>query len=145
MNDAPVEFIADSEPARAAADVVDRFLRLAMVPDPEGASAYVGPGMRIRFTGGREMSDPSECALFNARRYAWVRKRFERYEVVCGASAGHAVVYALGSLFGAWPDGTPFEGNRYVDRYELRDGKIVEMSVWNDSDEWLLQRAGLEQ
>lgn len=144
MNDAPVEIIADSDAARAAAGIVDRFLRLAMVPDPDGARAHCAPDMRIRFTGGREMRDPSECAAFNARRYGWVKKRFERYEVVSGASPAHATVYALGTLYGTWPDGTPFEGNRYVDRYVLREGKIVEMSVWNDSAEWLLQRAGLE-
>lgn len=145
MSDAPVEIIADTEAARAAVASVDRFLRLIMVPDPEGARAFMAPGMSIRFTGGRQMSDPSECAAFNARRYAWVKKRFERYEVVCGADDGYAIVYALGTLHGAWPDGTPFEGNRYVDRYVLRDAKIVEMSVWNDSAEWLLQRAGLQQ
>jgi hypothetical protein len=144
MNDAPVEIIADSDAARAAADVVDRFLRLSMVPDPDGARRYVSPELRIHFTGDRDMRDPAECAAFNAGRYAWVRKRFERYEVVSGATAGHAVVYALGTLYGAWPDGTPFEGNRYVDRYVLRDGRIVDMSVWNDSAERLLQRAGLD-
>ncbi len=40
-------------------------------------------------------------------------------------------------LYGEWPDGTPFEGNRYVDRYVVRRGKIVQMEVWNDSAEWL--------
>lgn len=144
MSDAPVEIIADTEAARAAAATVDRFLRLIMVPDPQGARAFIAPGMRIRFTGGRQMSEPAECAAFNARRYAWVKKRFERYEVVCGANERYAVVYALGTLHGAWPDGTPFEDNCYVDRYVLRDGKIAEMAVWNDSAEWLLQRAGLE-
>ena len=41
------------------------------------------------------------------------------------------------------PDGTAFEGKRYVDRYVVRRGKIVKMEVWNDSAEWLLVRAGL--
>jgi hypothetical protein len=53
------------------------------------------------------------------------------------------IVYSLGTLYGAWPDGTPFEGNRYVDRYVVCDGLITQMEVWNDSAEWLLVRAGL--
>ena len=53
------------------------------------------------------------------------------------------MVYSLGTLYGAWPDGTPFEGNRYVDRYVVSHGLITEMDVWNDSAEWLLVRAGL--
>ena len=48
-----------------------------------------------------------------------------------------------GTLYGAWPDGTPFEGNRYVDRYVVKHGLITQMDVWNDSAEWLMVRAGL--
>ena len=63
--------------------------------------------------------------------------------MVAGATAQEAIVYNIGTLYGAWLDGTPFEGNRYVDRYVVRDGLIVKMDVWNDSAEWLLVRAGL--
>ena len=58
-------------------------------------------------------------------------------------SRDEAVVYSLGTLYGEWPDGTPFEGNRFVDRYVVRRGLITQMDVWNDSAEWLLVRAGL--
>ncbi len=142
MNDAPVPIIADSPAGQAAAELVDCYLRLCMVPDPDGARQHAATDLRIVFTGGRAMRDPAECAAFNASRYAWVKKRFERYEVVSGASEAEAVVYALGTLYGAWPDGTPFEGNRYIDRYVVRHGRVAEMQVWNDSAEWLLERAG---
>ena len=124
-------------------DLVETFLHTIMIPDPVAARAYVSPDLRIRFTGGREMQDPSECSAFNASRYAWVKKKFEQTDVVEGASISHATVYNIGTLYGAWPDGTPFEGNRYVDRYVVRDGLIVQMDVWNDSAEWMLLRAGL--
>jgi ketosteroid isomerase-like protein len=138
--------IPRSEPHPGAGDpaaLVDEFLRLLMIPDPDAARAMVAADLQIRFTGGRAMRDPAECAAFNRSRYSWVKKRFERTEVVAGATREHAVVYNLGTLYGAWPDGSPFEGNRYVDRYELRHGRIARMEVWNDSAEWLLARAGL--
>lgn len=125
------------------AQIVDEYLRLLMIPDPAAASAFIAPDLRIRFTGNRAMKHPSECSAFNASRYAWVKKRIERTEVVAGGSAGETVVYSLGTLYGEWPDGTPFEGNRYVDRYVVRHGRIAQMDVWNDSAEWLLVRAGL--
>lgn len=134
------------------AEVVDEFLRLIMIPDPVAARRYVAPGMRIRFTGNRAMRDPTECTAFNASRYKWVKKRIDRTETVgqvrdwragAAADAESVVVYSLGTLYGEWPDGTPFEGNRYVDRYVVRGGLIVEMDVWNDSAEWMLVRAGL--
>jgi hypothetical protein len=124
-------------------DLVETFLRTIMIPDPVAARAYVSPDLRIRFTGGREMKDPSECSAFNASRYAWVKKKFEQTDLVEGASASHAIVYNIGTLYGAWPDGTVFEGNRYVDRYVVKEGLIVQMDVWNDSAEWMLVRAGL--
>jgi ketosteroid isomerase-like protein len=132
-----------------AAEVVDEFLRLIMIPDPEAARRYTAPGLRIRFTGGRAMQEPAECTAFNKSRYKWVKKRIERTETVGRVSGngvavdGETVVYSIGTLHGEWPDGTPFEGNRYVDRYVVRDGLITQMEVWNDSAEWLLARAGL--
>jgi hypothetical protein len=126
--------------------VVDEFLRLIMIPDPDAARRFTAPGMRIRFTGNRAMGDPAECTAFNRARYTWVKKRIERTEVVArsaGDASGEDVVYSLGTLYGEWPDGTPFEGNRYVDRYVVKDGLITQMDVWNDSAEWLLVRAGL--
>ena len=138
------------DPAEApatAAEVVDEFLRLIMIPDPAAARIYTAPDMHIRFTGGRAMSDPAQCTAFNAGRYKWVKKRIERTETVASSSPagtdGDVVVYSLGTLYGQWPDGTPFEGNRYVDRYVVRAGLITHMDVWNDSAEWLLVRAGL--
>ena len=123
-----------------AAALVDEYLRILMIPDPAGARRFVSPRLRIRFTGGREMRDPAECAAFNATRYRWVKKRIERTEVVAGGRPAHTVVYSLGTLYGEWPDGTAFEGNRYVDRYVVSHGLIDEMDVWNDSAEWLLDR-----
>jgi len=111
------------------------------------ASRYTASGMKILFTGGRPMNAPAECTKFNASRYKWVKKRIERTETVIagsnGAAADEFVVYSLGTLYGEWPDGTPFEGNRYVDRYVVKSGLITHMDVWNDSAEWLLVRAGL--
>jgi hypothetical protein len=128
-----------------AAEVVDEFLRLIMLPDPVAARRYTAAGLQIRFTGGRAMSDPTECTAFNASRYKWVKKRIQRTETVAGNAGAEAgtVVYSLGTLYGEWPDGTPFEGNRYVDRYVVRAGLIMQMDVWNDSAEWLMVRAGL--
>ncbi|MEI7514183.1 MAG: nuclear transport factor 2 family protein [Betaproteobacteria bacterium] len=124
-------------------EIVDAFLRAIMVPDPVGARVYVSPDLRIRFTGGRAMRDTSECSAFNAKRYQWVKKRIEHTDVVPGPTSDEAIVYSVGTLYGQWPDGTHFEGNRYVDRYLVRQGKIVQMDVWNDSAERMLLRAGL--
>jgi hypothetical protein len=131
--------------AAIAASLVEQFLTASMVPDPVRARSYMSADVRITFTGGRRFDDPSGTAAFNAVRYRKVQKKFEATNVAPGVRPGEFVVYNIGTLYGEWPDGTPFEGNRYVDRFEVKDGKITRMDVWNDSAEILLQRAGLAQ
>ena len=126
---------------REAAAVVEAFLDASMVPDPQTAARYIADNLKITFTGGRKYSHPRETAAFNAKRYKWVKKRMERTDVVPGRD--ETIVYNLGTLYGEWPDGTAFEGNRYVDRFVVRGGKIVQMDVWNDSAERLLVRNGI--
>jgi hypothetical protein len=138
----PQNAMPETLPTDPAA-LVDEYLRLLMIPDPAAAARFVAPGLEIRFTGGRRMAAPAECAAFNASRYRWVKKRVERTETVSGGTDAVTVVYSLGTLYGEWPDGTAFEGNRYVDRYVVSHGRIAQMDVWNDSAEWLLVRAGL--
>ncbi|WP_341895664.1 nuclear transport factor 2 family protein [Ferrovibrio terrae] len=124
------------------AEIVRLFLEASMVPDPETAQRYIAPELVITFTGGRKYSHPRETAAFNAKRYKWVKKQLGSFDVAPGA--GETVVYSTGTLYGEWPDGTPFEGNRYVDRFVVRNGKIVQMDVWNDSAERLLIRNNLD-
>ena len=132
---------AASAPRTDPVALVNKFLRLLMIPDPDAARSLASPALQIRFTGGRAMQDVAECAAFNRGRYAWVKKRFGPTELVAGATDTLAIVYQRGELYGAWPDSKPFDGNRYVDRYEVAHGLITRMDVWNDSAEWLLDRA----
>ena len=125
------------------AELVNEYLRIVMVPDPEGAMRFVSPDLQIRFTGNRAMTAPADCSAFNAGRYKWVKKKIEKTELVAGGSPDETVVYSVGTLYGEWPDGTPFAGNRYVDRYVVSQGLITRLDVWNDSAEWLMVRAGL--
>ena len=123
-------------------EIVRVYLETHMIPDPEAAARYVAPNFELTFTGGRRFNTPTGATGFNARRYKWVKKKMERFETVPGED--ETIVYSLGTLYGEWPDGTPFEGNRYIDRFVVRDGLIVSQDVWNDSAERLLIKNGLD-
>jgi len=112
-----------------------------MRPDPELAATFMIPGATITFTGGRKFSHPRDATAFNAARYRFVKKRMDRFDVCPGPA--ETIVYSVGTLFGEWPDGQAFDGNRYVDRFVVRGGKIVAMDVWNDSAERLLTIKGI--
>lgn len=136
---------ARTDPVTAAKAIVEAYLERSMVPDPEGAAEYVADGLRITFTGGRQFSAPSDCTAFNAKRYAWVKKRFLRTDAALDPETGDVHVYNTGYLYGEWKDGSSFETNRYIDIFVVRGGKIVSTHVWNDSAEILLDKAGLAE
>ncbi|MCB4796991.1 nuclear transport factor 2 family protein [Pseudomonas sp. NP21570] len=119
-----------------AVEIVSRFLAASMAPDPVKAASFMAPDVKIVFTGGREMPDTQAITVFNAARYNWVKKALGDFDWM--DRDDHTVVYSNGTLYGEWPDGRSFSGNRYLDRFEVRDGKITRMDVWNDSAEWLL-------
>jgi hypothetical protein len=117
-------------------NIVSNFLEASMIPDPVRAASYMADEVKITFTGGREMSNTQAITAFNAGRYAWVKKQLGQFDWM--DKEDYTVVYSNGFLYGEWPDGSAFAGNRYLDRFEVKNGKIVRMDVWNDSAEWIL-------
>ena len=111
-------------------------------PFPSAPKTNATPPLKLTFTGGRKFTHPRESTAFNVKRYKWVKKKMERSDVAPGD--GETIVYNTGTLYGEWPDGTPFEGNRYVDRFVVRGGQIVKMDVWNDSAERILVQRGID-
>lgn len=134
-----------TDPVTAAKQIVEAYLERSMVPDPVGAAAYVSADFQLVFTGGRRFTAPAQSAAFNASRYAWVKKKFLRTDAALDPETGDVHVYNTGHLYGAWKDGTEFETNRYMDKFVVRNGKIVSTDVWNDSAEILLHKAGLAE
>jgi hypothetical protein len=128
--------------AMSDAEIVEAYLEASMIPDPDRAAIYMKPGTVITFTGGRDFDHPRGPTGFNAGRYRWVKKKMDCFDVCPGKD--ETIVYSVGTLYGEWPDGTPFEGNRYVDRFVVSNGKIVKMDVWNDSAERILTQLGIE-
>ena len=118
------------------------FLDAQMAGRFDTVAHLVAPDCKIVFSGGRPFKSAADITAFNAKRYQWVRKRMERTDAAAGEDC--VIVYSLGALYGALPDGTEFDNNRYVDRFEVRDGVIVRWEVWNDSGERLLERHGIE-
>ncbi len=137
--DAPTDILAEAKA------IVERYLELSMTPDPVGAARLTAPGFRLIFTGGRRFTSPADSAAFNAKRYRWVKKRFLRTDAALDPATGEVRVFNTGHLYGEWPDGTPFETNRYIDIFTVKDGLIAETQVWNDSAEIRLATAGLAE
>jgi len=126
----PVVHLVDRGSLGPAGRLVWDFLTLFGDRRYAEANAFLAPGCRMLFPGGRVMTDCREVPVLASSTYRWVRKVFERFDEL--AAAEGTVVYSFGTLTGAWLDGAPFEGVRYIDRFVVADGRITDQKVWND-------------
>jgi len=124
--------MADDQ-ATTATETVRQFLRLVEARDLDAAATFLGPDVEITFPGARVFTTLEQQVESSGGRFRHVRKNFERFDVVAASDADDpTVVYAFGTLSGEGLDGTTFEGVRFIDRFTLRAGKIVDQKVWND-------------
>lgn len=114
------------QPDSGPAALARRFLAAMEARDLDAARALTGPGFRMTFPGGARPETLEALVAWARPRYRWVRKSYEGFDV-----AGD-VVYCFGALAGEWPDGTAFAGVRFIDRFEIAEGRIVRQDVWND-------------
>lgn len=119
--------------ADRAVEIVKRFLQLVEQRQLEDAAHYLGPGVTLTFPGGRTFSNLEEQVASSSSRFQSVRKVHEQVDAV--EVDGSIIVYSFGTLEGQRLDGRPFGGVRYIDRFVLRDGLIVDQKVWNDLGE----------
>ncbi|SEF71938.1 nuclear transport factor 2 family protein [Billgrantia desiderata] len=117
-------------PAAAPERIVRDFLAALEARDLERAETLLDETFTMVFPGSGVMHRLDELVAWAAGRYRFVRKRIAAVET-CDGDAFTAV-FCHGELDGEWPDGTPFAGVRFIDRFELRHGRIVRQQVWND-------------
>jgi len=114
-----------------AEQVVRDYLAAMERRDLAAAKAFLAPGFFMIFPGGVRF-DSLEKLVESARgRYRSAKKTYERFDPFDGG------VYCFGTLHGELLDGTPYSGVRFIDRFTVRDGKLVDQMVWNDMAEVL--------
>lgn len=121
-------------PAPARPDpvaLVRDFLSAMERREIEIAQAMLGDGFEMRFPGTGAMHSLPELIEWARPRYRFVTKTYDGFDAMQGAGDA-AIVYCRGTLSGEWPDGTAFEGIRFIDRFEVTGGKITRQDVWND-------------
>lgn len=119
-------------PAPALPDAeatVRAYLAAMEARDLPRAQGFLGEGFAMTFPGGIRMTSLAALLDWARPRYRFVRKTYDRFD------AFGTLCYCFGTLSGEWPDGTAFEGIRFIDRFELSDGRIVRQDVWNDMGE----------
>jgi len=112
--------------------LVQQYLAACEARRLEEAQAFLAPAAELSFPGGGYRSVEAMVAASRGR-YRWAKKIYAEWDVA-GREDGTVVVVNTGTLYGENAHGVPFEGIRYIDRFVLKNGKIVSQQVWNDLD-----------
>jgi 4-oxalocrotonate tautomerase family enzyme len=118
-------------PPPAPAQVVRDYLGAMEQRKLEAATALLAPEFSMTFPGGAVFRRPEDLVDWAKGRYRSVAKTYERFDEATGKH-DNAVVYCFGTLHGEWLDGTGFDGIRFIDRFVVKAGRIVDQQVWND-------------
>ncbi len=113
-----------------ASELVQSFLQAMQERDLQKAQSFLHPDFVMCFPGGVQMQSLSEMIIWAQQRYSAIHKHYEQFEESWQGDA--TVVFCHGTLQGTWPEGGSFEGIRFIDRMEVRDGLITRQDVWND-------------
>ena len=117
-----------------AAASVRAFLAAMEARELAAAESFLAPGFVMVFPGDARFTRLSDLVARAGTRYRFVRKSYTRFDTA-PAVDGTAVT-CFGTLYGEWPDGTPFDGIRFCDWFLAGpDGKLLRQEVWNDLGE----------
>jgi ketosteroid isomerase-like protein len=114
----------------SASTLVREYLETWAERDLPRARQFLAEGFTMVYPGDARFTRLEDLVPHMAQRYRSVRKRFERFDEA--PVEGGTAVYCFGTLYGEFNDGRKFEGVRFIDRFTVRDGKLVDHRVWND-------------
>lgn len=122
-------------PARPdPAQIVRDYLAAMEARELDKARAMLGGGFTMTFPGTAPMGSLEELIEWSKPRYKFVTKTYNGFDAM--QSAGDAsIVYCRGTLQGEYHDDSAFADIRFIDRFEVIDGKITRQDVWNDMAE----------
>lgn len=128
------------KPLPGASEIVRRFLAAMEQRDLPLAKSFLAPDFKMTFPGNQQFTELEQLIEWSKPRYQFIKKSFEAVDEAFGPDG--MVVICHGTLSGQLPDGSAFSGVRFVDRFELFNGKIVRQQVWNDLAETVRTEPG---
>lgn len=120
--------------------LVRDFLAAMARRDLAAARRFLDPDFTMTFPGDHRFTTLEELVAWAGERYRSVDKSYDGFDVAPDRDG--VVVYCFGTLNGLWLDGSAFSGIRFIDRFVVRNGGLVEQRVWNDLGEHAGERTG---
>lgn len=95
------------------------------------AKSFLAPGFHMTFPGDQQFTTLEQLVERSGGRYRSAKKSYDVFD------SFDDKVYCFGTLYGELLDGTQYSGIRFIDRFTVKNGKLVDQKVWNDMAEVL--------
>lgn len=118
------------KPLPTPAETVKAFLSAMERRDLAAAKTFLADDFRMIFPGNAEFTALEDLVAWSRPRYRFVKKSYEAFDE-CFGEAG-TTVYCFGTLSGESPEGKPFDGIRFIDRFTVAGGRLKDQRVWSD-------------
>lgn len=112
------------------AAIAREFLMAMQERELDKAKSFLAPEFEMTFPGNTKLTKLEDLVAWAKHRYLYVKKDFESFDT--SWKLDHAVVHCHGTLYGKWLNGSEFAGIRFIDRFEVKDGRLIRQQVWND-------------
>ena len=98
------------------------------------AKSFLGDNFKLVFPGNQILFSLEEVIFWAQKRYNWVKKNYDHFDSLITKNT--IIVYCYGTLYGEWLNGNRFSEIRFIDRFTIKDKKLLDQLVWNDLAEY---------
>ncbi len=98
------------------------------------AKSFLGDNFKLVFPKNQIFFSLEEVIFWAQKRYNWVKKNYDHFDSLITKNT--IIVYCYGTLYGEWLNGNRFSEIRFIDRFTIKDGKLLDQLVWNDLAEY---------
>lgn len=117
-------------PQRHPCELVRDYLEAMEGRNLDKARGFLNESFIMTFPGGAQFTDLEALVEWSKDRYRFAKKTI--HDLSAAYESDRIVVTCHGDLAGEWTDGKPFERVRFMDRFEVKSGKLLRQDVWND-------------
>lgn len=123
-------FSGGRAPHPVASDCVVAFQSAMAQADMALAQSFLSSDFCVCLPGSMFMHSLQEFSRWTQQRFINIQKHCAQLEE--SWHGDNTVVFCHGILQGSWLTGEAFEGIRFIDRFEVKDGLITRQDVWTD-------------
>ena len=99
------------------------------------AKSFLNKNFKLVFPGNNIFLTLDEVFDWAKLRYCWIKKNYDHFDPLI-SDDNTIIVYCYGTLYGEWLDKNTFSEIRFIDRFTLKEDKLLDQMVWNDLAEY---------